>query len=956
MRLLKCTLYILLLVFLAATLYAQSSGQNQLLSYKKIYAERNPAYFIKLLGTSPFDLLKEYASLNDVEILPDDTEQSLRTRIIETVLNIKPSADVSILNESISRNNLNIQIGRVVLYHADIVEMYEIEDIDEEIIFLYGNVLLKLYDYTVSADKIIYSTKSDEVFGSGNVFLESTENTLEGQWFLLNRKSNVGIFYKGKSKFQSMTVEDQILKFKDNVFIGEKGSVTFSKLEPPAHSFSAQNIFVWDNKKIMTYNSAYRVGLQPVFWFPLFLQNYYGTGIITSFGESTREGLYIQNSKAFWLQNIHNTIRFDFYQKLGFLLGDEIRYNSPLTTLSLDAMFALGRNYYSLNAYESLYFYNRTGNYVNYFPPNASSGFTFRSRFEYDQSVVLQENEYSRTTVSGKLILASDPYFKSDYYNKRNEANTFQFLTTIFSDPENIGDQYAESLINNNIGIVNTGKNHHISAKADWNMNSLRNLSVSDNKKFDFEKYRTSEIILPQIEAWYSDTLGGEDSYYLHGLDIQYRVSGNYQYSIKYMPYEGLYFDNNKNINKEISEKLSERHNLVTLGDLSRAFTNTFMRFTPSISLGYNFQQSINPTPNDLIYDRNGTYTSLGNVMALSFFLPKELMNENVYDYFEPIFRFDSRYNIRYNVRNEYLESDTYGGFADNSISSALSVGGILYGIFFIQNLNLQAEGILGSGYDLRPKYDAFEKKYSLQYNTNRILDTYTGLKTRLSYKNQSYVDYDLKYDLVTTNYKINTLTTYLHIPISLKKLFGYIAAPLDKKGVYESSVKKIDLFFAYTYSHNFLVYLYNYMTFKAGIDLNISNLWRFQFSVSSRNNRAYRYIKSYSQKEKQAHVNIFTDIIDSFRFNDPLKRSESLFKLSSIEATLWHDLDGWEMLATFSIMPEAVPYYVASGSIKGYYWNKEFWIQFRLTEFNTIGFPKIDLSGDDALNTLIRN
>ena len=129
--------------------------------------------------------------------------------------------------------------------------------------------------------------------------------------------------------------------------------------------------------------------------------------------------------------------------------------------------------------------------------------------------------------------------------------------------------------------------------------------------------------------------------------------------------------------------------------------------------------------------------------------------------------------------------------------------------------------------------------------------------------------------------------------------------------------------------------------SFIFGIEFEILNQWRIRFSTTSENNRAYRYIKSYAEKENETWVNPFQDIIDSFNFKNSQKRMESLFKLSSIETSIWHDLDGWEFLATFSVRPSTLPYDVASGSVKGSYWEKEFWIEFTLTDFPGGGLPR---------------
>ena len=167
------------------------------------------------------------------------------------------------------------------------------------------------------------------------VIYQHNQYDRQGEWFMLNRESRKGVLFSGTTKYQAFTVSGDIIKFNDENFFADRSSVSFSRLTPVAHDFLASRVYVWDTKKFMVFNSIYRVGRQPVFYFPLFFQNYMGTGIISTFGQSLREGVYMQNSKTFNLYGMEHTIRFDAYQKLGFLLGDEKTSASSSSTASL---------------------------------------------------------------------------------------------------------------------------------------------------------------------------------------------------------------------------------------------------------------------------------------------------------------------------------------------------------------------------------------------------------------------------------------------------------------------------------------------------------------------------------------------------------------------------------------------------------------------------------------------
>ena len=87
-------------------------------------------------------------------------------------------------------------------------------------------------------------------------------------------------------------------------------------------------------------------------------------------------------------------------------------------------------------------------------------------------------------------------------------------------------------------------------------------------------------------------------------------------------------------------------------------------------------------------------------------------------------------------------------------------------------------------------------------------------------------------------------------------------------------------MYFGFSFTHDFINYRYNRAAFTFGIELQVLDQWKFRISTTSANEKTYRYIKSYSEKENEFWVNPFWDIINSFNFSDAEKRIESLFKL----------------------------------------------------------------------------
>ncbi|PCG19558.1 LPS-assembly protein LptD [Brachyspira sp. G79] len=935
---------------------ANNVGESAIMQVNKFDAKKNPISFINLVNFTPYYVLQEYARVNNIEIYPYDTESTLRARIIERQVNIKQEVitDKDQIKE-VARNTINTGGAQVELIGADFVERYEIKEAEEELISLYGNVTMRMYNNTLIADRVVYSLKTGEVFAAGNLRVESGETTLHGEWFMLNRENKKGVLFGGGTKFMSFTVEGRIIKFNDQDFFAENSSVSFSRLTPVAHDFLTSRVYLWDDKKMMVFNSIYRVGRQPVFYFPLFLQNYMGTGIISSFGESLREGVYIQNYKIFNLYGVQHKIRFDAYQKLGFLIGDEIRYTSQYQDLSLDAMFALGRQYYLLDSYitSSIGYGTR---YVNYFASGEGGKFVPRYKFQYDHTIQLYSSQNINSYITGKLNLNSDLYFKSDFYNQRGQFDILTFFTSVTGNLQDIGDSYPEYYTENSVYVNNNIYGVNLKVGAEWDLQAVRNISVDVNTNFDYYMPKPYKLILPSVEASYSSVFGDETSYYFPGLNLDYSLRANYNHTIDYKTSEGIAFYNNPMLDEQLNDKLAERNNLNLYGSLSRNFTNDFIRFVPSVNMEYSYQNSIDATAEDLIYDKDNTYLGLGTGMNFSIFLPYSILPYNFTHYFEPTVRWDTTYTLNYRFKEKYIDTDAIGSqvgeFNNHNFTTKFTLGGTGYSLFFIPDLNLNLESSIRTGYDFIPTYNSETRTYQVEFSTNKMLTTEVGASARLLY-NQSYISYDISRNLLGTNLTVNRINSYFHFPIPLGKITDWILIKNNKKPFFDGIINDFNLYFGFSFTHDFINYRYNTAAFTFGIELQVLDQWRFRIATTSANEKAYRYIKSYAEKENETWVNPFWDIVNSFNFSDSQKRTDSLFKLKSIEASIWHELDGWQILATFAVRPSTLPSDITSGSVKGIYWDKEFWIEFTLTDFPNVGLPRKEYNLNSTITDL---
>lgn len=957
--------FILYIMFTQTFLYSQNDVNNALdnktnienpiLKIKKVDAQNSPSSFIILINTADRKTIIEYANQNDIYIEDSFTDSDIRKAIVEKQLGIFVEVlngdDANVIS-NFNRGIIKSGRGKVYLRAADIIERYVVEATDEEIIILHGNIDMLLLNYNLLADRVIYSLSNGEVYADGNLKIQNDDQKLEGGWFLFNRDQNKGILSGGETQFLFFKVRGDSIKFFDEKFFADDSYVSFSKLTPTAHDFLTSKVYAWDNENILIFNAIYKVGEQPLFYFPLFIQNKFGTGIITSFGESAKEGVYVQNHKVFNLYGVSHKIRFDVYQRLGFLIGDEITFKNDTQDVSLDAMFALGRQYYLLDSSIS----SRVGfdtRYVNYFNNGEPGKLIPRYRFDYDHTMLIYKNDNISSSVSASLLLLSDLYFQSDFGNIRPQFDVLSFFTTVFGGVDDVGNSTYESYIDNSIRFNNNFYGINVSILADLQFEAIRNLSASElNTNFDYYRVKPSRVTLPSLNLSYGNVIGRETSYYMPNWNINYNLGASYAHTIDYRVSSGVEFENNTNLRAELFDILAQRHAMHANAGVSRGFSGDFTSFTPSLRTDYNQQITMNPEAEDLIFDERNTYFGVGTSMGFSIFMPNSTLSDSFKDKFTPTVRLDNTYNLSFRFREEYTIQDPYGVFQNHSITSRFRLGGTGYSLFFIPDVNLSAEGFVSVGYDLRPEFDSLSTHYSLLAETNRFFSTEAGFNARLYY-DKSYISGDIRRNLVGTNYTSQKISTYLYFPIPIDKLLDLIIEKSTGDYFFDGENNDLDTYIALSYGHDFINYRQNKASVDFGINLLISKLWAFKFVIKSENNRAYRYIPEYAERENEEWVNPFFDIVNSFDFSDAQKRTDSLFKLGGIETSIWHDVDGWEIMASFSLTPSSLPSDLATGSIKGTYWDKQFWITFTMSDFAGIGFPTYELDLNSRINNL---
>mgnify|MGYP002852288312 CR=1 FL=1 len=105
---------------------------------------------------------------------------------------------------------------------------------------------------------------------------------------------------------------------------------------------------------------------------------------------------------------------------------------------------------------------------------------------------------------------------------------------------------------------------------------------------------------------------------------------------------------------------------------------------------------------------------------------------------------------------------------------------------------------------------------------------------------------------------------------------------------------------------YDFLRPTNSYFTFVPALTFKINDFFNVTFSSESKNSVIYRYFQNYMNTDYTigGETNILTDLMNSFSFTDESKRKSSGFKLKSLKVTVTHDLDDWDLAASFSVKP----------------------------------------------------
>ena len=96
-----------------------------------------------------------------------------------------------------------------------------------------------------------------------------------------------------------------------------------------------------------------------------------------------------------------------------------------------------------------------------------------------------------------------------------------------------------------------------------------------------------------------------------------------------------------------------------------------------------------------------------------------------------------------------------------------------------------------------------------------------------------------------------------------------------------------------------------NRFTFGTDLTAKVHEFLDLTFSVSSRNDRTYRYLPDWAREQGEDPLNPLQDLWESFAFWDEKLRRRSGFKLEQVSVSAVHHLQDWDLTVAYAARPQ---------------------------------------------------
>jgi hypothetical protein len=527
------------------------------------------------------------------ELLREGTEESLRQACRErsleesgSVLELKKrlleyefrqnAAPFSLRMESAQRED-------IILNHANFTE-YMKDEGGDDLILLSGDVDLSYAGKKIRADRLSINADRSLITGSGNITFIDGRKVYEAESFYYNVETDEGTFFNARAHIDRFVYTGPIIKkvAESGKFVAEDVSITTCELKNPHYRVDADELYIYDDERVLIKNASVYYGSDPVFVFPYFYRNLKEPAIRSALFFRQRSGIVSQNT-YYPVDSEEKSIRLmgDFYERLGIYLGTDYKSepaSGSSTRIGVSAAYS-NKVYYDPDVTESWTPLSST--------KTSEYGIKryMRYRTGLNQKFRFSGNVHNVTELD--LFWVSDPYYEYDFERRRERFDPFDFIGQAEYDEPRKGDGFTWR-INNTL----TYDTLLFSVKNSARFVPQRNTDVNEVYLYNYYENRIYSVTLPDVTLSHTKSLFNQsESAFFSGID--YRSSAGYSHL--------LYYDDSEVLSSEI-HKGNTRIGMQKEYALAR-----YVQFTPDVELGAQVQQHVDSSSSQLTDDRQNS-------------------------------------------------------------------------------------------------------------------------------------------------------------------------------------------------------------------------------------------------------------------------------------------------------------------------------------------------------------
>ncbi|MCS6972157.1 MAG: hypothetical protein NZL89_03955 [Leptospiraceae bacterium] len=244
---------------------------------------------------------------------------------------------------------LAAQSAPLEILRASEAEYVTVGEGDEGIFILRGGIIVRSGKSLLRAETVKINTRTAEVFGEGKVVFESETSRLSGDKFYYDARHNSGVVYSAQAAAKPFYLAGSVVKqVAANRYVARDAFFTTCNEKFPHYYFKAKKLWLYRNSELAALSAIFYVGQTPVFYWPLLIKSDLGTGVITQYGNNLTRGHFLQNTWYFSIPPAQDSallpqrgkLLLDWYQKVGYLLGTQLRRESADLQYNLDVAIA----------------------------------------------------------------------------------------------------------------------------------------------------------------------------------------------------------------------------------------------------------------------------------------------------------------------------------------------------------------------------------------------------------------------------------------------------------------------------------------------------------------------------------------------------------------------------------------------------------------------------------------